>query len=932
MGICRILPRGTVSDEDVFLAPSGLSGEVLSGQAVTLSWTDLSSAETGYLIERNLEEAGWVAVTTVRADATGYIDSELTPGAIYSYRVRAVRDTEQTDPSNTVELIPTPLPGAPPSLSATGRIATTVFNDISLAWSDAATGETSFQIQRSLTGTTAWTTLSSVASGGTAYTDTTVLPDTTYHYRVRAVFAGGYSAYVSNSTASASENGSFRKARGPDASIRSLESTAQGLYFGGGLSVFDSYRSTGLASIDVAGVYRSAFAVGSGFNAFVFGIGYEVATGNVYAAGNFTTYQGASAVGLVRLRPDGSLDPSVGSLLGGPGREVAFDPGGDVYVAGAFLQYAGNSSPGIVRLNSDGSFDAGFAVAAGLVDTVTPGAGVGRAVEVALDGTGDIYVGGTFNEYAGSSRNRLVRINSDGSIDAGFSVGTGFDAAVYSIALATDGSFDVYVGGDYSTYQGVANSRIIRLNSDGSADAGFAIGTGFNALVNSLAVDAAGDIYAAGNFTTFKGLPVPPIVRLNSDGSRDLGFTTSVAGLVSKVALAADGSGDVYIGGDISGVNGLAVNHLVRLNSDGSFDATSLIGRGLDATAHYGEPTYDGTGDFFVMGDFTGYNGTYLSRLARIKADGSAATTFSPPAFNASVTAAAALTDGSGKLYVGGQFTTGGNYLTLLQSNGVADPSFVTTGASAAVSTLAIAPDSSGSVYAGGSFSSFNGSGVGRIAKVTSLGALDASFATGTGFNASVTRVRAARDGSGKIYVAGAFTNFNGTGVDSVVRLNSDGSLDTAFDVPRSLVSEVQDIQPLENGKLYIGGTFLSDAALPASYLARLNNDGTLDTSLVQGTGLDGPTTGIVTHSDGDVSVTGNFSTYQGSAAARFLRLNSDGTLDSTLVTHSGTSGTPIGTFEARDGSGDCYVFGMNVLWDTNVQNLARISRKGSIE
>jgi hypothetical protein len=140
----------------------------------------------------------------------------------------------------------------------------------------------------------------------------------------------------------------------------------------------------------------------------------------------------------------------------------------------------------------------------------------------AADGSGDVYVGGTFTTYKGTASNRIIRLNSDGTVDTAFAVGTGFDSEVNSLVPATDGSGDVYVGGKFTSYNGTASSGIIRLNSNGTVDTGFAVGTGFfMSWVNSitLATDGSGDVYVGGNFMSYQGTTAGKIISLKSDGS-----------------------------------------------------------------------------------------------------------------------------------------------------------------------------------------------------------------------------------------------------------------------------------------------------------------------------------------------------------------------------------------------------------------------------
>src|SRR5258705_306403 len=95
-----------------------------------------------------------------------------------------------------------------------------------------------------------------------------------------------------------------------------------------------------------------------------------------------------------------------------------------------------------------------------------------NAVALAADGSGDVYVG------VGAPG--IVRLNSNGTIDAGFVTGTGFASTPMALAAEAGGTGDVYVAGTFSSYDGNASNMIIRINANGSVDAGFAVGTGFN--------------------------------------------------------------------------------------------------------------------------------------------------------------------------------------------------------------------------------------------------------------------------------------------------------------------------------------------------------------------------------------------------------------------------------------------------------------------
>jgi hypothetical protein len=290
------------------------------------------------------------------------------------------------------------------------------------------------------------------------------------------------------------------------------------------------------------------------------------ALGNIYVGGDFNG-------GILRLRADGSLDPAfdqVGTGFNGRVTSIAPLANGQVYVGGFFSIYDGDIVSGLVRLNADGSWDnAGF-VATGVTNV--------ESVALASDGTTDLYSGGllplrlerwdsngfpiinfdpTFDDsvlivepipapmgdiyVGGSFTDRLVRLNSNDTVDNGFDVGTGFDDDVLSIEIAADMTTDVYVGGSFTGYKGNAANGIIRLDEIGSPNANFIIGSGFtdpdglfpSSLVASVVQDTnvspnVLDVFVGGGFTQYNGTASNGIVRLDPDGSLDTAFDVSV--------------------------------------------------------------------------------------------------------------------------------------------------------------------------------------------------------------------------------------------------------------------------------------------------------------------------------------------------------------------------------------------------------------------
>ena len=105
---------------------------------------------------------------------------------------------------------------------------------------------------------------------------------------------------------------------------------------------------------------------------------------------------------------------------------------------------------------------------------------------------GKLVIGGYYTTYQGVSANRIVRLNTDFSIDDTFVYGTGFNAEVNNVAIQSDGK--ILVGGNFTTYNGTSRNRIIRLNTDGSIDTSFVIGIGFNSTVNTIELQSDGNM------------------------------------------------------------------------------------------------------------------------------------------------------------------------------------------------------------------------------------------------------------------------------------------------------------------------------------------------------------------------------------------------------------------------------------------------------
>ncbi len=173
-------------------APSGLTPSSANGRA-TLSWTDNSNNETGFVVERSLTAtSGFAPVITLPANQTAYSDVQVTVGTTYYYRVKALCDKVESSYSNTVSIVIGPMVPAAPSNLAISKVTA---NSLNLTWTDNASNEDGFHLERSLSPATGFTQIASPAAGTISYDESGLTANTTYYYRVQAYNASGSSAW-----------------------------------------------------------------------------------------------------------------------------------------------------------------------------------------------------------------------------------------------------------------------------------------------------------------------------------------------------------------------------------------------------------------------------------------------------------------------------------------------------------------------------------------------------------------------------------------------------------------------------------------------------------------------------------------------------------------------------------------------------------------
>jgi uncharacterized delta-60 repeat protein len=275
--------------------------------------------------------------------------------------------------------------------------------------------------------------------------------------------------------------------------------------------------------------------------------------------GLFTSFDGANCGRIARLDANGRLDETFDAGIGANGDvlSVAAQPGGKVAIGGEFTKVDGENRRGVAVLHSDGTLDGAFAPVSGANSTVT---------SVAIQPDGRVLIGGDFTTANGTNRSRIARFNPDGSLDETFDPGLGANARVESIALQIDGR--VLLGGQFTSVNGTNRNRIARLNENGSLDTTFIPGNGADGFVMSVAVHSDGKILIGGEFFSVGGLPRPRIARLNVNGSVDDSFSPGIGANDSVTSVAWQVDGDALVGGFFNTVNGIGRSCVARLEAD----------------------------------------------------------------------------------------------------------------------------------------------------------------------------------------------------------------------------------------------------------------------------------------------------------------------------------------------------------------------------
>jgi len=468
--------------------------------------------------------------------------------------------------------------------------------------------------------------------------------------------------------------------------------------------------------------------------------------------------------------------------------------------------------------------------------------------------------------------------------------GDGFDNTVRTLFLQPDQN--LIVGGDYLSLNGIPSSYLTRLKPDGSIDETFNTGTGFNGKIYTTYIQPDGKIIVGGGFTTFNGVSSGRIVRLNADGSYDATFNSSIGattGIIYDISPQTDGK--IIIVGSFTKYNNVTVNRIARLLSNGDLDGTFITGSG--STSNITNSRVLSDGKILITGNFISFNGVSSNRMARLLPDGRVDKSFIiGTGFNNDVNAISIQTDG--KIIAGGKFT---NYnenavgrIVRINQDGEIDNTFTTGSGFSTDAVQIIKTDPLGNIMVGGSFKgSYNGYEVNRVCLLTANGTLKNDFDTGSG-PGSASVLALANDLEGSWYIGGSFSVYDGLNQGKLAKINNDGEHDTGYlSSGIGFDNSVLKVLPLANKKTIVLGSFTKFNGTTSLRITRILEDGLYDTTFNVGqSGANSLIKSGIIQSDGKIIFGGNFTKYNESISNRIARILPDGTIDNTFSIGSG--------------------------------------------
>jgi len=566
----------------------------------------------------------------------------------------------------------------------------------------------------------------------------------------------------------------------------------------------------------------------------------------ILAGGNIDFYKTTSVNNLIRLNADGTLDKTF-SFMGSKAliiKNIEFQSTGDIIVLTQGYKSLINSFDpnfSLFQLGSDGDIKKE-------IDTLT------NVNSISVQSNDKILIAGGIGQSG-----FLYRFNSDLSGDLSFNNKVSFNDIV-TYVIAVDNS--IFVAGGFSKFAGITKNNIVKLKTDGTIDNTFDAGSGTTDYIGSLTFQADGKIMIGRSFINyFNGIPTHGIVRLNQGGSLDTGFNPPVLnGQSSDISVAGT---LIYLAAPLK-LNSEDNFYLFRLQPDGSLDTTFEPFKLDEFGSNEFCMAIAQNNLIFNNSTITGS----IFGLSKCDQDGNLIETFVPE-----LARFGAVKVGDYfkcKLVIAGDFIKVNGIetygLALLDKKGLLDPNFIMNKNLGAVTQIKILGNCSMLVSTGSEFFKVDATGkiqtdfnfqhfktlyqvikfrvlgdgkiiagdANNIYRLNSNGTEDPAFDIGTGISGGVFTDFDFDLQGNKVIYGSNFDQFNGTNVNRLVRLNADASVDNTFNIGTGPDDAVTMIKVLDSGEMIIGGFFKNFNGIPIpNRIVKLSKDGALDQTFI---------------------------------------------------------------------------------------------------
>ncbi len=331
-------------------------------------------------------------------------------------------------------------------------------------------------------------------------------------------------------------------------------------------------------------------------------------------------------------------------------------------------------------------------------------------------------------------------------------------------------------------------------------------------------------------------------------GARDLSFATPTTTDQPPSAMRVQSDNKIIVAGNFQNYAGAGKKTIARLTADGAIDSTfDSVGGATYSTSPGSITEFEilPDGRIVATGTFDKFNGVARNSIVLLNSNGSLDSTFNPTIVG-SIKDLAVQTDG--KILICGPNSVNGVTKTWkvfrVNADGSTDPTFVGPTLGNSVSPLQIKALANGKILVCGTYLADGTSAtVFPVIRLNSDGALDNTFVLGKGGEGSpsgvVTRMEVAPDN--KIIIAGLFTNYNSVAAAHMARLNEDGSVDSSFNLTGATFASITDLAIQPDNKILFLGSY--SGALQGKNLIRIEASGNYDSAYLPEIGKDGATT-----------------------------------------------------------------------------------------